>query len=306
MAVAAKLLDDHSAEVQRKTVAALAKWPLEQAGPLLLAAMSKTAFLTRKTAAEQLASRWPPAGEFSAEGPPPRRQEILDKLQIAFGQQFNPIDQQALRRALANSQPPAKVTPEQLARVEELLAQQDWRGLREFGPGLPEALEKLALDRRQVLPEIVYRQVLPQIQPVFEVLVRLAADDVAQRRRAAAELAALAQKQPLLRLAMARLSQQAAAEPDTLVWQSLLTAIADDPSEPAARLACAAISHPAEDVRRRACLYLTAHPSPDHASVLLPALQDQSQAVVLGASGAGRRRPAGRHAVAPRLAPLRQ
>ena len=282
-AVAAKLFDDPSAEVERKTVATLAKWPLEQAGPLLLAAMSKEAFITRKTAADQLAARWPPAAEFSADGPSPHRKEILDKLQAAFGQQFNQIDQQALRQALANSQPASRITPSQLARVQELLAQQDWRGLREFGPGLPEALAQLTLDRRQVLPEMVYRQVLPHCQPVFEMLVRLAGDDVAQRRRAAAELAALAQKQPLSRLAVARLSQQAAAETDPLVWQSLLTAVADDPSEPAARLAYAAISHPAEEVRRRACLYLTAHATPDHASVLLPALQDQSQTVVFGA-----------------------
>ena len=54
-AVARRLLDDPSAEVERKTVLALANWPLEQAGPLLLEAMSKLAFLTRKTAAEQLA-----------------------------------------------------------------------------------------------------------------------------------------------------------------------------------------------------------------------------------------------------------
>ena len=83
-AVAAKFLDDPSAEVQRATVAAVAGWPLEQAGPLLLEAMGKRAFLTRKTAAEDLAARWPPAAEFPVEGPLPRRQEILQQVAGPF------------------------------------------------------------------------------------------------------------------------------------------------------------------------------------------------------------------------------
>jgi len=87
-------------------------------------------------------------------------------------------------------------------------------------------------------------------------------------------------------LAMTRLSQQVAGEADPLVWQSVLTAVAADPSEPAARLACVAMSHPADEVRRRACEYLIAHPSPSHVSVLLPALRDQSHDVVVGATRA--------------------
>ncbi len=282
-AVAAKFLDDASAEVQRQTVAGLAQWPLEQAGPLLLAAMGKATFVTRKTAAEQLASRWPPAAEFSADGPLPRRQELLAKLQIRFQQQFSPIDRDALRQALAAPRPAAKVTPEQVDRVGQLLQQQDLRGLREFGPGLVGALEQLVVDRQQNLPEAVYRDVLPQCQPVFATLVRLASPEVAMRRQAAGELIVLTQNQPLGRLAACRLSQQVAAETDPLVWQSVLTAVASDPSEPAARLACAAMSHPSDEVRRRACQHLAAHPDPAYVRVLLPALQDQSHAVVVGA-----------------------
>ena len=43
------------------------------------------------------------------------------------------------------------------------------------------------------------------------------------------------------------------------------------------------MSHPADEVRRRACEHLAAHPRPEHRSVLLPALDDPSQAVVLAA-----------------------
>ena len=114
----------------------------------------------------------------------------------------------------------------------------------------------------------------------------MASPELATRRQAAGELIVLTQKQPLGRLAVHRLSQQVAAEPDPLVWQSVLTALAADPSEPAARLACAAMSHPADEVRRRACQYLAAHPDPAYVSVLVPALQDPSHAVVIGAARA--------------------
>ena len=168
-----------SAEVQRQTVAGLAQWPLEQAGPLLLAAMGKAAFVTRKTAAEQLASRWPPAAEFSARrsAPPPpgTPREAANPLPAAV----QPLDRDALRQALAAPRPAAKVTPEQVDRVGQLLQQQDLRGLQEFGPGLVGALEQLVVDRQQNLPEAVYRDVLPQCQPVFATLVRLASPEVA-------------------------------------------------------------------------------------------------------------------------------
>ncbi len=282
-AVAAKLLDDPSVEVQHATVAALARWPLERAGSLLLTAMGKSAFIIRKSAAEELAARWPPAVEFPVEGPLSRRQQLLDKLQARFREQFSPVDQEALRQALAAPRPRVKVMPEQVDRVAELLRRQDLRGLKQFGPGLVEALEQLAIERGQNLPEAVYREVLPRYQPVFATLARLASENVAGRRQAADELLASTRSAPLPRLAVYRLSQQVAAESDPLVWQDVLTAVAGDASEPAARLACAAMSHPDDEVRRRACQHLAAHPSPAYVSVLLPALQDSSQAVVIGA-----------------------
>ena len=87
-------------------------------------------------------------------------------------------------------------------------------------------------------------------------------------------------------LATARLAQQIAAEEDQLVWQSVLTAIADDGSEPAARMACTAAGHRSAEVRRRACEYLAAHPDPRHAPVLLPLLEDANHGVLCEAAWA--------------------
>ena len=79
------------------------------------------------------------------------------------------------------------------------------------------------------------------------------------------------------------LEQIAAAEPDALVWRSILIAVAADPSEASIRLACAAVGHPSPEVRRRACEHLAAHPEPQHARVLLPVLKDESHSVVCAA-----------------------
>ena len=133
--------------------------------------------------------------------------------------------------------------------------------------------------------------ITPQTVDQIATLDRLASSDVSERREAAGQLAQLARQRSLDPLATARLAELIVAEPDELVWQSVLTAVADDASEPCIRLAYAAISHPSAEVRRRACEHLAAHPSPDHAKVLAPTLEDRNEAVVraavraLGAAG---------------------
>jgi HEAT repeat protein len=129
----------------------------------------------------------------------------------------------------------------------------------------------------------VYRDVLPRCGPVFAALQRLRELDVVERRRAADELAGLAHRQPLGRLAVVRLCELVTPESDATVWQSALQAVADDTSEPATRLARIGLGHAAADVRRQACAYLAAHPAPAHARFLLPLLQDGNRGVVLAA-----------------------
>ena len=46
--------------------------------------------------------------------------------------------------------------------------------LTETGPELVDLLEYLVLDRKQPLPEAVYREVLPGREPAFKILDRLA------------------------------------------------------------------------------------------------------------------------------------
>ena len=123
------------------------------------------------------------------------------------------------------------------------------------------------------------RQISPQDKPggspeIFKLLDRLDTSDTVLRRRAAIELVEAAHHKPLSHQAVAKLCKLVEAEPDQAVWRSVLTAVADDPSEEAARLAYAAIGHPSPEVRRRACEHLAAHPDPRHAKVLTKSLQD--------------------------------
>lgn len=282
-AAARQLLADPSAEVQRQVVLALTEWPLRQAGPILLEAMGSRTLVTREAAAEQLAARWPPAAEFPSTGQSQLRTAAIEKLRGRFGQEFGQVDSAGWRQAAADERPVSPVTPQTLGRVEQLVGRGDVQALVDFGPGLIDALEHLVFDRQQLLPEAIYRDVLPRYGPIYVALDRLACSDVAERRRAASELAGLAGGRPLGRLAAARLNQLVVTEPDPLVWQSVLTAVAGDPSEPAIGLAYAAVGHPSADVRRRACEHLAAHPDPGHAKVLLPAVEDPDYAVVCAA-----------------------
>ncbi len=281
-AAAGDLLGDPSAEVQRHVVQAVAEWPPQLAGPVLLEAMDSLAYKTRSMAAEQLAARWPPSARFPIDGSQQHRSKALEELTGLFRQQFGFVDRTALDAAAAGRQT-ATVTPEQVARVEQLVRQGDIGALAAYGPPLVEALERLVFDRHQVLPEAIYRHVLPRSGPVFDALDRMTSSDLAWRRRAVGELVGLAAEQPLGRLAVARLARLVASEDDQLVWQSALAAVSRDPSEPAIRLAYAAIGHPSPEVRRRACRNLAAHPDPRHVKVLLPTLEDRSHSVVCDA-----------------------
>lgn len=294
-AAAASLLDDSSTDVQRRLFAAISAWPLPQAGPLLLAALEKPGYLARRTAAAQLAARWPPAAEFPVEGPKQRRTEVAAALQNRFRQEFGFVDAGALAQTLATDRNRPTVTLETLDRLHELIRDLADRNTPEpqraaalaalagFGPELTPALERLVLERKLILPEAVYREVLPKRDPSFADIEGLASGDLAQRRRAAESLAARGVQRPLTTLATLRLTMLLLKEPDEQVWRNAMAAVATEPSEAAIQLAYAAIGHPAPEVRRRACLHLAAHPDPLHAKVLLPALDDPNRSVAAAA-----------------------
>jgi HEAT repeat protein len=291
VAAVEKLLGDPSAEVQAAAIRALDAWPLERSGPVLLSAMSSTAFSTRKAAARQLAERWPAALKFPVDGPTDRRAKILRELESEFGSRGNRVkstEKESIARTIQNRN---IIKPQEVAKVEAMLEAGDTEALVAYGPALIDVLEAIRFERKQTLPESVYRDVLPKLSPEFAALDRLVLRDVAERRSAARDFQVLAAKQTYRRLTLDRLTQLMAKETDDLVWLGVLQALTNENQAEAADTIYAALGHASSEVRHKACLYLAAHPDRRHAPLLIPALDDSQPLVVcaaaeaLGASG---------------------
>lgn len=272
------LLDDTSTEVRHAVVAALTDWPLEQAGPMLLTAMQADGYLTRSMAAEQLADRWAAAARFPVDGTAERRAEVLAELQTEFVGEFGRTDPTV--SVVGHDSACPEVSPEQLACTVAQIEGRDVAGMAQAGAAVLPALEALVLKHNRPLPDWVFQDVLPDIDPVFAELDRLDSKQLPDRRRAAGQLAQLASREPLSPLALARLHTLIIAEPDQLTWQGALRAVARDSSRQAAELACAGLGHPSPEVRRRACDHLAAHPDSRYAKALLAGLTERNPSVL--------------------------
>ena len=300
VAVARKLLEDQSCGVQQEMVRAVADWPLRAAGPILLSAMTSRAYATRRSAADQLEERWPPASEFPHDGPIEQRAEVLPRLEDRFRREIGFLDKNppGVAKLAASEVQTETVSAERQAYVYELLERISDQSLPESvrretivelsqtGPDLVELLQQLARYRKLRIPEAVYRDVLPKVAPVFEVLCGLTSRDVLLRRRAADSLAKLAAERPLRWLSTDRLSSLCMTETDPLVWSGILQAVAADSSETSARIAYTAIRHSSPEVRRLACRHLGSHARAEHIRFLVPALEDSSVVVVRAATEA--------------------
>ncbi|MEA1951354.1 MAG: HEAT repeat domain-containing protein, partial [Planctomycetota bacterium] len=303
--LALDLLADPSLAVQERMIVAVASWPLEAGGPILLEAVERDSPQTRKLAAEQLALVWPSAAHFPFAAPKKRRDEVLGRLRREFQTQYGGAAD-ALGRGGAKDS--AAVTPEEITRAQMSLdrlantrtnsvaRRRAVEELAEFGSRLSRVLAAVSIDRQQPLPEIVYEEVLPSCDAVFESLGRFRSDNAMTRRSASAKLAAGAAERRLDRLATARLATLIVRETDQLVWQNSLRAVADNEDEAAVRIAYAAVGHDSAEVRRRACEHLAAWPDARHADVLRPAIEDTNvtvaKAAVVALGRCGSRRDA--------------
>jgi HEAT repeat protein len=290
-------LTDDSGEVRKATVAALDNWSLPAAGPVLLTALAEPTYETRKLACEQLARRWPPAKGLSADLPPDRRREAIAVLEAQWTNEFGPLDRVVLAGAsspyatnvgpiaapIASGPPP--LTPERLDRLQLLVAEaarpdSNVVSLDTFGPDVVDGLERLVVERGAVLPEVVYKQILPPKDGAFAALERLTSSDVNDRRRAADRLAETAATAPLRPLVVARIVELGIKESDAIVWHGLFAALQDDGGPTAVGLALAGLSHPSPEVRRMACEHLGRSPRPQHAALLIRALGDPHVSVM--------------------------
>jgi HEAT repeat protein len=298
--VAREFLDDPSPTVQLRVLASIRNWPPPQRAGLLFIAMAKNTYMTRQTAARQLADLWAPAGDFPVDGAPRQRAAFFEKHRDDFERQFGSARLAAADDAGSSPREPeaAAPSPERIEEVAWLLQAfsdpaRSATGvgdvesrLVKIGPDLVPALESLVEHRKSAVPDGVYRNVLPKCDPRFAAIEELASAEIRVRRRAADRLAQFSREKPLGTLAVARMAGVVERESDALVWRGVLAAAASDAGEFGGQLACMAVGHPSPEVRRNACDYMAAHPNPRFAAVLTPALEDSSPVVIEAAARA--------------------
>src|SRR5690606_24181008 len=147
--IAENLLTDPSVDVQREALAAIADWPSEMCEPLFFHAIERGGYLARKMAAEQLARRWPPALEFSADWTPEQRAESLRRLRDLWLAQNPGHELITLVSNVASEVADMHLAPEEVAAVRALLDRleavgadpalrgQTLENLRAYGERLP-------------------------------------------------------------------------------------------------------------------------------------------------------------------------
>jgi HEAT repeat protein len=250
--LAERLIADVNSDIVQAAIDAIGRWPLTEAGPILLTGMEARAYLTRKAAAQQLAKLWPPASEFEIEAAAPRRTTEMEQLRQKWRSGV---------AALAGS--PASVAP--ASAIAETAAAEGERNRQEF----ERTVEQLAS------PDIRER--------------RKAAETIRTGKFQPATIAPADRR--LGNLALERVVDLMIRESDPLVLGSIFAALADDDREQTTRLAYAGLSHPSPEVRRLACEHLGMHPDLRHAPLLAKSLTDVNATVVEAAVRAMGRLP---------------
>jgi len=278
---------------ERAGVERIATLPTEQCGPLLLVIIAEGSPNARRLAAQKLSERWPAANNFPVEALAESREAALVELRKQWAVQYGEINTAVTERTQeiralvelgetrtreVNDLVEALRRPDSQAEAKRQAA----KALTEVGPPLLGVLEK-QLAEQGVLPTALYTDVLPTVKPAFGTLVRLTQTDVTQRRAAAAELARQAATEKLPPVAVARLSELIESEQDAEVWRGALSAVANDSSQWATRMAYVGLANASADVRQAACQYLAEHGDPRHAQLLLRAVDDPQTTVRVAA-----------------------
>ncbi|HEV2971446.1 MAG TPA: HEAT repeat domain-containing protein [Pirellulales bacterium] len=251
VSLAEQLVADGNLDVARQTIESVANWPLEQAGPVLMKAMSGLSYTPRKLAAAQLAARWPPAASFEVDAPADRRGVLLAEIERQWKTQFEAAAFQRLGHSTSASDTPeqAAENARELAAVERLKSDdlrerravaEDLRG--EFGsrPLSEPALARLADLMTPESDPLVWASVFELLAcDAREPSIRLAYGALGHsspevRRRACEHLAAHpdARHAPLLTISL--------ADPDPAVVAAAVKALGRlnslDDTKPLARL----------------------------------------------------------------------
>lgn len=288
------LMRDRSSEVQLAVVQSISHWPDELAIPLLLEGIQEGVYKTRRDSVLQLTDRIGSSGAISIEAPRAERivavRELMQTEKLPGG-----LWDQLIKQGL---QDPREQDKRRIAEIQSYFQEilnhprqsaeyhQAYQELLSISAEELSILEKLVLETSVQIPNEIYSDLLPRLDPSYLALNQLASVHLSDRRKAAQQLLQNSQHVSLSPIIVKRLRKIMAQEQDRLVWRIVMSSIAKDNYEEAAQLALLAINHNWPDIRILGCEYFGTYGLPQYAIWLLPLLNDKNESVQLAAINA--------------------
>lgn len=141
-------------------------------------------------------------------------------------------------------------------------------------------VEYLAFNENQWIPEEIYNDILPQIDPVFLSISNLDEENTSIRRKSADEIYGHSQRRPFGPLVVSRLYEAGVGETDLITVITLFKTFESSPGEIADQFAKSFLDNAHPEIRRRACELLGHSENLQVLRELLPMLDDTAPEVV--------------------------
>jgi HEAT repeat protein len=229
--------------------------------------------------------------DYRFDSPPDRRDAAVMAIASEVGSSLNYLDQVLKREprtvAEVNAVRVAEIRSHLNALLENPAESPAATNARDWLTGISlrdiPVVESYLQEPNRSPPDIIYRDILPKVSPVYAALLDLENADILVRRRAAKILADRGQTATLSRPILLRLHDHLSHEGDELVWRLALSAVSSDSTDECSQIANLALQHTSDVVRQLGCEYLTRHGRPAHAVWLLGMLEDRNRTVQLAA-----------------------
>ncbi len=319
--IAKQYLANGNDRVQMEAIEAIANWPIEEAGPLLLHAMKSLVQASRIRAAAVLSEDFEAARYYNARSQPKNMTEEYENLLTQFRQflrdenrdervlaafldenaglgktAYEYFDEQSDATVLSEKMPSEKV-----AKIRTLL--RNWSREGQSFPDRDKIEQQMIQHGNELVPilnhlyetenvsiPVTLHATLAVVDPWFEYLVLLETKNEPTQRKIASELARFSKNQRadsltihcLLEFCL-HLSDQT-SDPQTL--RPLLEALKNQDDKAALEFAWVLMEQPSEDLRRLACLTLGERGDGRDLEPLTKALRDNNRNVVRAALSA--------------------
>ena len=241
--VLSELTVDRNSDVQLAAVRSVGEWPDALAFPLLLRAMRDSSAKTRHEAEQAIALRKKFSTVYRFDSQPEQRDAAVTAIAAEIGSSLTYLDQVLKREprtvAEVNALRVAEIRSHLTALLENAPESPTATNARDWLTGMNQrdmpVVESYLQEPNRSPGEVVYRDILPKVSPVYAALVDLDNPDVLVRRHGAKTLADRGRVVTLSRSVLLRLQEHLSHEADELVWRFALSAVTSDSTDECAR-----------------------------------------------------------------------